>query len=317
MISFNNDIKREETAYPTLKDERYFDGFSRRLYITAKSRECEQVLDPDYTPSNDEKDLFEAKQIFMFSVFDKHLLTDMGKAIIGKYVHTTDTQSAWKGFQDHMKSSSKRASEKRRLTQYVTNTTFDDNYKGTTEEFVLHFNEQLRQLEEISDPSEHFPPQIKLQLLQNAVRPIDDLRIVETLDEFQSITTGYGRSSSMRYQTYYDLLINACVRYDRTKKPNIAKRGHIYQTSSTPDNDGFNDEIAYENPGRDPYMGIDKTSDEFCNIHTTQYIPPMSARHNFSLDFRSQINVQKHFQRNKPNKDGLVLFICQHIYTNL
>ena len=132
MDSFKKGIKRKETAYPTLKDERYFDGFSRSLYITAKSIECEQVLDPDYTPTNDEKDLFEAKQIFMFSVFDKHLLTDMGKTIVRKYVHTTDAQSVWKDFQDHMKSSSKVASEKRRLTQYVTNTTLDDNYKGTT-----------------------------------------------------------------------------------------------------------------------------------------------------------------------------------------
>ena len=202
MISFKKGIKREEAAYPALKDERYFDGFSRSLYITAKYHECEQVLDPDYTPRNTEKDLFEVKQIFMFSVFDKHLLTDMGKTIVRKYFHTTDAQSVWKDFQDHMKSSSKGASEKRRLTQYVTNTTLDDNYKGTTEPFVLHFNEQFRQLEEISDPAEHFPPQIKLQLLQNAVRPIDDLRIVETLDKFQSITTGYGRSSSLKYQTY-------------------------------------------------------------------------------------------------------------------
>ena len=61
----------------------------------------------------------------------------------------------------------------------------DDNYKGTTDQYVLHFNEQFRQLEEGSDPSEHFPPEIKLQLLQNAVRPIDDLRIVETLNEYQ------------------------------------------------------------------------------------------------------------------------------------
>ena len=91
-----------------------------------------------------------------------------------------------------MKSSSKGASEKRRLTQYVTNTIMDDNYNCTTEQFVLHFDDQFRQLEEISDPSEHFPPQIKLQLLQNAVSPIKILRIVETLDEFQSITTGYG-----------------------------------------------------------------------------------------------------------------------------
>ena len=107
MISFKKGIKREETAYPTLKDERYFDGFSRSLYITAKSHECEQVLDTDYTPSSAEKNLFEAKQIFMFSVSDEHLLTNKGKAIVRKYVCTTDAQLVWKDFQDHMKSSSK------------------------------------------------------------------------------------------------------------------------------------------------------------------------------------------------------------------
>ena len=197
LVSFRKGMKSEETAYPALKDERYFDSFSRSLYITAKSHECEDVLDPEYTPSNSEKELFEAKQLFMFSVLDKHLLTDMGKTIVRKYVHTTYAQSVWKDFQEHMKSSSKGASEKRRLTQYVTNTVLADNYKGTTEQFVLHFNEQFRQLEEFSEESEHFPPQIKFQLLQNSVRPINDLRIVETLDEFQSITTGYGRSSSL------------------------------------------------------------------------------------------------------------------------
>ena len=257
----------------------YFDSFSRSLYKTAKSCECEDVLDPEYTPSNSEKELFEAKQIFMFSVLDKHLLTFMGKTIVRKYVHTTDTQSVWKDFQEHMKSSSKGASEKRRLTQYVTNTVLDDNYKGTTEQFVLHFNEQFRQLEEISEESKHFPPQIKLQLLQNAVRPINDLRMVETLDEFQSITTGYGRSSRLKYQTYYDLLINACVRYDRTKKANVAKRGHIYQTTFSQSNDNFIGQIPSETPIGDPYMGIDTPSDEFYNINTNQSAPPISARH--------------------------------------
>ena len=53
----------------------------------------------------------------------------MGKTVIRKYVHTTDAQSVWKDFQEHMKSSSKGASEKRRLTQYITNTILDDNTK--------------------------------------------------------------------------------------------------------------------------------------------------------------------------------------------
>ena len=49
LASFRKGIKREETAYPTtLKDERYFDSFSRNLDITAKSHECEEVLDLEY-----------------------------------------------------------------------------------------------------------------------------------------------------------------------------------------------------------------------------------------------------------------------------
>ena len=102
---------------------------------------------------------------------------------------------------------------------------------------------------------------------------------METLDEFQSITTGYGRSSSLKYQTYYDLLINACVRYDRTKKANVAKQGHIYQTTFSQSNDNFICQIPSETPIGDPYMGIDTPSDEFYNINTNQSGPPISARH--------------------------------------
>ena len=47
----------------------------------------------------------------MFSVLDKHLLTNMGTIIDRKYVKiTTDAQSVWKEFQEHMMSSSKEAS---------------------------------------------------------------------------------------------------------------------------------------------------------------------------------------------------------------
>ena len=154
-----------------------------------------------------------------------------------------------------------------------------------------------------------------LQLLQNAVRPIDDWRILETLDEFQSRTTGYGRSSSLKYETYYDLLTNACVRYDKTKKANIAKRGHIYQTSCTPDNDGFNDKIPYETPGRDPYMGIDTPHDKFYNIHITQHVPPMSARHKLQPRFPKQNQSPETFpkKQTKQRQTGPI-YLPAHIY---
>ena len=86
-------------------------------------------------------------------------------------------------------------------------------------------------MDEISDDSKKFPHTVKLTFLNTAVRSINDLRVVETLDEFQSTTHGHGSSTSLSYQTYYDLLINACARYDKTKKANIGKRRNVYNTN--------------------------------------------------------------------------------------
>ena len=176
-----------------------------------------------------------------------------------------------------MRTSSKGASEKRRLTQYVTNTVLDDNFKGTTEQFVLHFNEQFRQLDEISEDSEKLPPTLKLTLLQTAVKSIKDLSIVETLDEFQSTTYGHGSSTSLSYETYYDLLINACVRYDKTKKANIGKRRNVYNTNI---DDPYVDHTTtcIDHVPKSSYGGIDLPPDEFYQVHTLSSGHPPSPR---------------------------------------
>ena len=127
-MGFKKGIKREIAAYLSLKDERYFDGFKRSLFIVAKSHECNEVLDLTNTPGGypEEQELFEAKQTFMFSVFNANLQTDMEKNIVRRHLANTDAQSVWNKLSEHMTTSSKGAQEKRRFTQYVTNTVLDD-----------------------------------------------------------------------------------------------------------------------------------------------------------------------------------------------
>ena len=279
LMGFEKGIKRETATYPSLKDERYFDGFKRSLLIVTKTHECNEVVDPNYTPGSapEEQELFEAKQTFMFSVFNANLQTDMGKTTVRRHLANTDTQSVWKELSEHMRTSSKEASEKSRLIQYVTNTVLDDNFKGITEQFVLHFNEQFRQLDEISADSEKLPLTVQLTLLQTAVRSINDLRIVETLDEFQSTTYGHGSSTSLSYDTYYDLLINACVRCDKTKKANIGKRRNVYKTNI---DDTYIDPPTpcVDHVPNSPYGGIDLPHDEFYQVHTLSSRHPPSSR---------------------------------------
>ena len=163
LMGFKRGIKREIAAYTSLRDERYYGGFNRSLFIVAKSHECNEVLDPTDTPGSDpeQKELLEVKQTHMFSVFNANLQTDMGKTIVRRHLTTTDAQSVWRELREHMRTSSKGASEKRRLILYVTNSVLDDNFRGTTAQFVLHFNEQFRQLDEISDDREKLLPTVR------------------------------------------------------------------------------------------------------------------------------------------------------------
>ena len=118
LAPFEKRINREASAYPVLKDGRYFDKFQKYLFITAKSHDVSEILDPTYTPdtSPEQQELFEAKQVFMYKVFNEALLTDMGRTKVRKYLKTTDTQDVWKEYSEYMIMSSKGASENRKLT---------------------------------------------------------------------------------------------------------------------------------------------------------------------------------------------------------
>ena len=209
-------IKREASAYSVLNDKGFFDKFQRDLLITVKSHDVSKIRDPSYSPghSPEERELCEAKQVFMYKVFNETLQTDMGRTTFGKYLRSADAHAVWKEYSDYMTTSSKCASEKRKLTHYVTNTVLDNQFRGTTQQFVLHFNLQFRRLDELTDLSVRMPDSIKMALLQNAVKNIPLLSIVETLHEYTSTTSGDGSFTHLNYLSYYNLLINACVRYD-------------------------------------------------------------------------------------------------------
>ena len=157
----------------------------------------------------------------------------MGRTTVRKYLRSTDAQAVWKEYSNYMTTSSKGASEKRKLTHYVTNTVLDNQFRGTTHQFILHFNEQFRRLDELTDLSERMQDSIKMELLQNAVKDIPQLSIVETLDEYTSTTSGDGSFTHLNYLSYYNLLINACVRYDATNTSTPYKRRYLYVASGT------------------------------------------------------------------------------------
>ena len=305
LASFKKSIKREASAYSVLKDERFFDKFQRDLLTTAKSHDVSEILDPSYSTghSPEERELFEPKQVFMYKVINETLQTDMGRT------RSTDAQAVWKEYSDYMTTSSKGASEKRKLTHYVTNTVLDNQFRGTTQQFVLHFNEQFRRLDELTDLSERMPDSIKMALLQNAVKDIPQLSIVETLDEYTSTTSGDGSFTHLNYLSYYNLLINACVRYDATNTSTPSKRRNVYAASGT------QDFTIIEEPNETQFsQDIDTPSDDFYQVHQTKHHKkPPKPLTGFQRDHATKNNPSA---PKKPFKNMMVLFMFQQKYTN-
>ena len=71
----------------------------------------------------------------------------MGKTIVREHLDNMNAQQLWEEFATHMITSSKGKAKKRKLHTYDTTTVLEKSWKGTTEQFILHFNEQLRQLD--------------------------------------------------------------------------------------------------------------------------------------------------------------------------
>ena len=200
----------------------------------------------------------------------------MGKTIVRKHLDNMNAQRVWEEFDTHMTTSSKGKAEKRRLHTYVTTTFLDKSWKRTTEQFILHFNEQFRQLDEVSPPEKSLPYTTRLTLLQTAVHNIPELRMVEAMEEFISLSSSTP-GPTMGYDKYLTLLQNACIRYDRTHtfKPSPASRP-ANQHEISPDQHDNPYPQDYSSSGT-IYGGIDMPTEEFYQVHTTNLNRPPSV----------------------------------------
>ena len=53
LLNFKRGIKRDISAYPTLKDEKYYESFKRSVLVTPRAHDCEEILQPTFRPRGD------------------------------------------------------------------------------------------------------------------------------------------------------------------------------------------------------------------------------------------------------------------------
>ena len=256
LAEWKKGVKRDMTLYIELRQDKEWDRWNTRLCATARTQEVDRVLDPNFSPRDaEDRGLFEAQQNYMYAVFERTLLTDMGKTFIRKFESTANAQAIYKAMVEYSQESAQASIDSSTILRYVASARIGDgSWRGNSRAFVLNWMDQIRLYEKLIDPRDHLQDGIKLVMLQNAVHDSKPLRDVkDTAIQLEAVS-----KVKTTYQEYTNLLLAKCstINTDLSVKPTRTPKRSVYNTDINP----TEDEVTTTN--EIDSFGID------CNAHT-------------------------------------------------
>ena len=227
LTNFKKGIKRDSSAYPIFKNERYYNTFIRHFKATAKAQGLSTLMDPNFTPRSDEyeQQLIQEQQDFLYTVLISSLKTDFSETLVKD--HEGDAQLILELLHEHHTGNSQHS---RSEIKYLTNIELDDTWRGTSAIFLMHYNDQLCLLDSVVDSDEKLPDNTRVTFLDSAVESVPDLRHVKITDNVLQAQLDSTRPIS--YRSYFDLLKDAAFHLDHATKRETRSDVQMYTSLS-------------------------------------------------------------------------------------
>ena len=162
-----------------------------------------------------------------------------GRPSSAKYKGTYNAQSIYRELQEYASKSTQAVIDANTLLQYITTASLSDgSWNGTTEQFVLHWLEQVHRYEELIDFSTALSDSVKLTLLTNAIHGHTKLSSVHNV----AIQLASHFSHAVDFTKYSELLLSECAQVDSAlaHSPHKSGKRSVYFTDLTID-DGEDD----------------------------------------------------------------------------
>ena len=134
---------------------------------------------------------------------------------------------AYKLIKEHHEKSTRALMEASELLSYITSTKLgpSGDWKGPTHLFILHWKNQVKQYHQLIDPKDYFSDGVLMNMLQNAIYPIEELRSVRKVMEMDRTKSG----GTLTFDQYSQLLKSAAIDYDsQFEKKSTKKYLHTY-----------------------------------------------------------------------------------------
>jgi hypothetical protein len=221
-------MRLDGSQYPKLQDSKHIEPFWRSFQAVAKCQGMGNVLDPTYVPDPLEagsQELFDYQNRFMYSVTISTFLLDNTKTYVREHSHDMDAQKVIGKLIQYMKDSPRTNMEINRITKYVSTMKLDGNWKGTAEQFLLHFKEQFRLLDDLTEVHERMAERLRRILLELAVSEVSYLKNIANNDEYQKVLS---KTTAVNFEQYFNLLLAAAQRNSQVAGNAPSQRRSIY-----------------------------------------------------------------------------------------
>ena len=235
-------IKPNITDYPIIKDETKSLKWKEEFVATIKAHGLEHHLDETYVVNSKDRTLYDQQETWLFKVFQRSMQTAKTKTIVNSYTDKQDTPEMWKKIMElHTKSTAADISASK-ISTYITSVKIDKNWRGTQTNFILHYKEQVRQLFDITDSSEHFTDGQLVRFLNQAVSGVENLATVYQTNKNARVASGV--TTKILYVDYVQLLLEAAATHDegRSGNNNFRRSANMMEFDDSPsdghDHDG-------------------------------------------------------------------------------
>jgi len=237
LTEFRRGIKRSIKDYPELKDEGKWKDWYRDMKNVAHTHGVQRVLNSSYTPIGaDDIALFQEENYFIYAVLDRNVKISQGKAYVREHENDMDGQTVMTKLMNYLTKSTKASLQASELLTYITTAKLGDGtWKGKAQEFILHWENKVREYNSLVPSAERMNKNFRRTLLENAVHSIEDLRKVKAeAEQYQARNPG----SSLSYDQYYNLVLSSALRYDERfvhSRTSNTRRHAVHEHEIIPD----------------------------------------------------------------------------------
>ena len=134
----------------------------------------------------------------------------MGQHFLRTHELGRDAQSVWRDYQNYMENSTKADMQISKLMTDLISKKIESGARETSQEFILYWQDKMREYEELTPLTSHFPDPMKKSMLEAALQNLKCFREVKATERLD-VARGRG---CMSYEDYVTLVQNTAAIHD-------------------------------------------------------------------------------------------------------